>query len=115
MATKPYSLIREKMSAKDQAAAKRKANKMLAEMPLQELRQARHLSQVQLAESLGTKQAEVSKIEKRTDMYLSTMRRYIEAMGGQLAIVAHFPDGDVRIEQFQDLDLPKKNKRLVAA
>jgi hypothetical protein len=43
----------------------------------------------------------VSKIEKRTDMYVSTLRRYIEAMGGQLDVVARFPDGDVRITQFQ--------------
>lgn len=74
-----------------------------AEMPLQELRRARELSQSQLASALETTQPEVSKIEKRTDMYVSTLRSYIEAMGGALEIVAHFPDGDVRISQFQEL------------
>ena len=43
-------------------------------------------------------------MEKRADMYISTLRRFIEAMGGQLEIRAHFPDGDVKINQFEDLD-----------
>jgi hypothetical protein len=49
-------------------------------------------------------QPEVSKLEKRTDCLISTVRRYVEAMGGQLEIVARFPDGAVRINQFEDLD-----------
>lgn len=64
-------------------------------MPLHELRRARELSQVALAEALDATQPEISKIEHRTDLYVSTLRRYIEAMGGRLDIVAHFPDGDV--------------------
>lgn len=76
---------------------------MITEMPLQELRRARELSQAQLAAVLDTTQPEVSKIEKRTDMYVSTLRSYIEAMGGHLEIVAHFKDGDVRITQFHAL------------
>ena len=59
------------------------------------------LTQTTIAELLETSQGEVSKIGKRTDMYVSTLRRYIEAMGGQLDVVARFPDGDVRITQFQ--------------
>ena len=78
---------------------------MLAELPLQELRQARQMSQEKLAEILGGKQASVSKLEHRTDMYVSTLRSYIEAMGGELDIVARFQDGDVRIKQFQDLEI----------
>ena len=50
--------------------------------------------------SAGT---EVSKIEARADMYVSTLRSYIQAMGGELEIIARFPDGDVRINQFQDV------------
>lgn len=100
MATKPYNVIREKMTPKNRALAREKAELMLAQMPLFELRQARTLTQEKIAGILGKKQAEISKIEHRTDMYLSTLRKYIEAIGGNLEIVAHFPDGDVRIEQF---------------
>lgn len=76
--------------------------RLLAEMPLAELRQAQALTQTTMAELLETSQGEVSKIEKRTDMYVSTLRRYIEAMGGRLDVVARFPDGDIRITQFQN-------------
>jgi transcriptional regulator with XRE-family HTH domain len=81
---------------------------LLAAMPLQELRRARQLSQEQLAEELGATQPEISKIERRTDMYVSTLRRFVEAMGGQLEISARFPDGTVQITQFQELDAAKK-------
>jgi DNA-binding XRE family transcriptional regulator len=76
------------------------ANHQLAELPLQELRRARELSQQSLAEALGGAQSTVSKLESQTDMYVSTLRRYIEAMGGELEIIARFPDGEVRITQF---------------
>lgn len=65
------------------------------------------MSQERLAEILFTKQANVSRIERRTDMYISTLRSYIEAIGGQLDIVARFPDGEVHINQFEDI---KDNK-----
>lgn len=71
-------------------------------MPLNELRQARALSQVKLAETLHVNQAAVSKIERRTDMYISTLRAYIRAMGGDLEIVAKFPDGEVKIVNFSE-------------
>lgn len=73
----------------------------MQEMPLQELRQARKMSQVQMAKNLHTKQSNVSRIEKRTDMYISTLRSVIKAMGGDLEIVARFPDCNVRINQFE--------------
>lgn len=100
---RPFKELEDKMSTKARTAAESKANEMLAAMPMQELRQARHLSQERMAEILETKQANVSQIERRTDMYISTLRSYIEAMGGQLKIVAHFPDGDVAINQFQHI------------
>ena len=68
---------------------------MVAEMPLNKLRQARDLSQQMLAELLQVQQPSVAKIEKRTDMHLSTLRSRIEAMGGELDVVARFPDGTV--------------------
>ncbi|MEI6790427.1 MAG: XRE family transcriptional regulator [Myxococcaceae bacterium] len=100
---RPFQELEDKMSPKARAAAEVKANQMLAEMPMQELRQAKHLSQERMAEILETKQANVSQIERRTDMYISTLRSYIEAMGGQLKIIAHFPDGDISINQFQHI------------
>jgi transcriptional regulator with XRE-family HTH domain len=75
---------------------------MLAEMPLQELRIANELSQVKLAEALHVNQAAISKLERRTDMYISTLRSYIKAMGGDLEVIARFPDGDVRISNFAE-------------
>lgn len=74
----------------------------LEEMPLQELREARQLTQQQLAQHMKSGQAAVSKLERRTDMYVSTLRRFIEAMGGELEIIARFPDGDVRVTSFSD-------------
>ena len=102
--TKPFKLLREGMSAEAQKRASEKTNRMLEEMPLQELRQARSLSQEQLAKMLRIKQGSVSKLERRTDMYISTLRNYLRAMGGELEIIAHFPDGDIKIDQFKDLD-----------
>jgi transcriptional regulator with XRE-family HTH domain len=72
------------------------------EATLRKLREARERSQEEIAEKLGVQQAAVSKIERRTDMYISTLRKLIEAMGGELDVVARFPDQPaVRITQFQ--------------
>lgn len=101
---KPYSTLRAKMSPEARAKAEEQTRQLMQEMPLQELRQARKMSQEQIAKSLHTKQSNVSRIEKRTDMYISTLRSVIKAMGGDLEIVAHFPDGNVRINQFEELD-----------
>jgi len=101
---KKFRDLRNKLSPEVQARAHEKALAMLTDLPLAELRKARHLSQEQLAAELEVRQPAVAKIEKKTDMYISTLRRFIEAMGGQLEIRAHFPDGDVRISQFEELD-----------
>ena len=61
------------------------------------MRNARRHSQADLAEALDTDQGNVSRLEQQADMYVSTLRRYLEALGGTLEIVAHFPDRDVRI------------------
>ena len=101
---KKFRDLRAKMSPESQAKADEKAQGLLSELPLAELRQAMLLSQEQLAAELNVRQPAVAKMEKKTDMYISTLRRFIEAMGGQLDIRAHFPDGDVRINQFSDLN-----------
>lgn len=100
---KRFDKLRSRMTKEHRRRSKARADTMLTEMPLHELRRARKLSQEALAEELGQRQSGISKIEKRTDMYVSTLRRYIEAMGGHLEIVARFPEGDVLINQFQDL------------
>lgn len=101
---KPYSTLRARMSPEARVKAEEQTRQLLQEMPLQELRQARKMSQEQMAKNLHTKQSNVSRIEKRTDMYISTLRGVIKAMGGDLEIVARFPDGNVRINQFEELD-----------
>ena len=100
---KKFSNLRAKMKPDARERANSMAQSMLAEMPLNELRQARGLSQKMLAEVLHVHQPAIAKIEKRTDMYLSTLRSHIEAMGGELDIVARFPDGSVKISNFSDL------------
>ena len=102
--SKPFSALRNKMSPSGQKEAAEKTKTMLKEMPLQELRQAHHMSQERLAETLSTKQANISRMERRTDMYISTLRSYIQAMGGELDIIARFPEGEVHINQFKDID-----------
>ncbi len=94
---KKFSTLRANMSESAQAKSSEQAQVMLSEMPLHELRQARGLSQKMLAEALHVQQPAIAKLEKRADMYLSTLRSHIEAMGGKLEIVASFPDGSVRI------------------
>jgi predicted transcriptional regulator len=101
---KKFSELRAAMSAEAKASSEKLANRMLAEMPLNELRQARGLSQEVIAKLLKIQQPAVAKLEKRTDMYLSTLRSHIEAMGGELEIVAHFPEGSIRITNFSALD-----------
>lgn len=101
---KPFNTLREKMTAESRATAFDKAQQMMQDMMLAELRRARKLSQEQIANVLHVKQASVSKLERRTDMYISTLRDFIKAMGGELEIAAKFPDGVVRIHQFEDLD-----------
>ncbi len=100
---KSFNTLRDKMPAKALKKADQLIEKMMLDMPLQELRQARSLSQERLAKLLDTKQANISRIEKRADMYISTLRSYVQAMGGELQIIAHFPEGNVRINQFQEI------------
>ena len=81
------------------------------EATLRQLRDARLRSQEEIARRLGINQASVSKLERRTDMYVSTLRSLIRAMGGELDIVARFPDHPpIRITQFETLDVESKPK-----
>lgn len=108
---KPFRTLREKMSPEAQARAAAKTEAMIRDMPLDELRAARDLTQEQLAKLLGVEQAAVSKMERRTDMYISTLQTAIKAMGGDLEIRAVFPEGTVRLDQFRDIARSSKSRR----
>lgn len=95
--------LEAKMSPESRARARDKARKMMAEMALDELREARDLTQQHLANLLGINQAAVSKMERRADMYISTLQSMVRAMGGSLRIEAVFPEGRVEITQFRKL------------
>lgn len=99
-----FAELRAKMSSDSRARAEAMTRQLLKEMPLNELRRAHELAQTTIGELLGMSQPEVSKLEQRSDALISTVRRYVEAMGGELEIVARFSDGVVRLTQFEDLD-----------
>jgi DNA-binding transcriptional regulator YiaG len=94
--------LEAKMSPESRARVAARVKESLEHMSLEQLRAARELTQEHLAALLGIKQASISKMERRTDMYIGTLSRFIEAMGGQLEIRACFPDGSVRITQFSE-------------
>lgn len=98
-----FKELQAKMSPESRARSREKARRMVRDMALNELREARQLTQQQLAEQLGVRQPAIAKIERRTDMYLSTLRGVIKAMGGELDIRAVFPDGTVKIRQLKEL------------
>ena len=70
----------------------RSAQLIAEEMTLRQLRQARQLTQVNVAHALGINQEGVSRLESRSDLLLSTLRKTVEAMGGSLSLIATFPD-----------------------
>jgi transcriptional regulator with XRE-family HTH domain len=99
MATK-WRDIRKTHSPEVEAEIARRVREAAGVMTLYQLREARSLTQVNLAKVLNINQGAVSKMEKRTDMYVSTLRNFIQAMGGQLQVKAIFPEGEIQIEQF---------------
>jgi transcriptional regulator with XRE-family HTH domain len=78
--------------------ARRQTEALLAAIELNELRRARKLTQEQLAERLGIRQSNVSKLERRADMHVSTLRDVVEAMGGELRLTARFADGEFELD-----------------
>jgi predicted XRE-type DNA-binding protein len=98
--TRKFAELRKKMSPEARAENNRLFEEALKEYPLAELRNARGLSQKMLVEALGIQQPAIAKMGKRADMYISTLRSHIEAMGGRLEITTHFPDGSVNFFNF---------------
>ena len=104
-----FKELRAKMSPQSRTRSKATARRLMSELAIDELREALDLTQESLAEALNITQASVSKMERRSDMYLSTLRKIIEAMGGKLEIVAVMPDGPVRIRQFNKVRKRDRN------
>lgn len=100
---KKFRELEEKMRPESLVRSGAKAKRLKDEMALNELRAAREITQEQLAQLLNVNQAAVSKIERRTDMYVSTLASVIRAMGGDLEIHAKFPEGRVKIKQFREV------------
>lgn len=98
---KPFSDLRSEMDPRKQAEATLKTREAIAEMLLAQIRKLAGLTRADLAEALGIRQPSVSKLEAQSDMQISTLRGMIEALGGSLEIVAHFPDRDIRLSQFR--------------
>ncbi len=85
--------IRKELSPARRKKVEARAAQLIAEeMTLQELRRARKITQVRMAKELGIGQDGVSKLEKRADLMISTLRKTVQAMGGNLSLVAEFPD-----------------------
>jgi transcriptional regulator with XRE-family HTH domain len=97
-----FSELRAKMSTESQRRAKLRTQQMLRDMRLADLRRARELTQQQLAAELNVNQAWISKVERQTDMYISTLRAYVEATGGELEIIARFKDEAIRINHIAE-------------
>ena len=94
---KSYEILRAHMSPERRAQNDREIQKLLAEIALQDLRQALDLTQAQVAEVLAYNQTAANQVEGQSDMYVAALRRYIEALGGHLKLVASFPDREVVI------------------
>ena len=107
---RPFSDLTRDFTPERRQRIDRMKRELLAEMPLHELRRARALTQRDLAKVLKVNQPAISKIEQRADVYVSSLRSYIEAVGGELKIVAEFPEGEVAITNFsnagEDGELP---------
>jgi transcriptional regulator with XRE-family HTH domain len=99
-----YKELQAKMDLASLADNKQRVREELQRMALEELRRAKQLTQAEMAEMLDVPQSSISRIEQRADMYLSTLRNYIHAMGGVLQIQAVFPGGAVVINRFGDYE-----------
>ena len=95
--------LRAGMSAEAKAVSAAEHSRLLEEMSLYQLRKARELTQTKIAGELNMGQGDVSKLERRADMYVSTLASYLQAVGADLEIRAVFPDGRaVKITQFSE-------------
>ena len=102
--TRPFAELVAKIPPEPMARAAERHKNLSHEVDLAMLRQARQLSQAQLAKKLHVKQPEVAKIERRADMLVSTLSGVLRAMGAELKIVAKFPDHEIQIHSLGTLN-----------
>ncbi|MCY4575415.1 MAG: XRE family transcriptional regulator [Chloroflexi bacterium] len=100
---RPFAELTKDISPERRRRIDEMKKELLAEMPLHELRRALELTQRDLAESMNVNQPAISKIEQRSDVFISSLRSYIEAAGGKLKIIAEFPEGEVAITNFSEV------------
>ncbi len=111
-----WSDIRRPLAADREAAVRAEVQAEVERMRLPELRKMRNLSQTTIAKLLDISQGDVSKLERRADMYLSTLRSYIEAAGGKLQIVARFPNSvPIEIDTFHEIEYGPKFSETIGA
>jgi transcriptional regulator with XRE-family HTH domain len=98
---KSFKVLRDNMTPDSRARTDALASELRKEMRLAELRSALGVSQDELGRLLERKQAAISRLEHRSDMHVSTLREFVEALGGRLELIASFPDGSYHIKQFE--------------
>ena len=101
--TRSFSELTKNLSPERRERIEQRKEQLRQEMTLAELRRAFSLTQDTLAKTLNVKQAEISKIENRADMLMSTLRNFVQAMGGDLEVRAVFPDRAIEISTFSAL------------
>src|ERR1700683_4591493 len=112
MPTNVDDIIKKLRPAQRRKVEARAAQLIAEEMTLRELRRARKLTQARIAKTLGITQDSVSRLEKRSDLLLSTLRKTVKAMGGDVRIVAEFPDrAPVVLSDLSEDDRPRKSSR----
>lgn len=99
---RPFSELTKTFTPERRTRIAAEAARLREEMTLEELRRSRMTSQESVAAALDVGQPAVAKLEKRSDMHVGNLKRYVEALGGRLEIRAHFPDADVLITQFEE-------------
>jgi transcriptional regulator with XRE-family HTH domain len=105
-------LVKRTTSRRTRERAASRTRELLGELLISEMRKLRGKSQREVARELGIKQPSLSKLEKQSDMQISTLQKIVAALGGELEVVAKFPKGNVKIDQF---DKPARRHKHHAA
>src|SRR3984885_858324 len=109
MSVNGHGKIEKLNSTRRRQVEERAAELIAEEMSLRDLRKARKLTQARVAKTLGTTQDSVSRLEQRSDLLLSTLRKTVKAMGGKVLIIAEFPDRAPIV--FTEHNVPRKSSR----
>ena len=111
MPRKNFRELEASMGQERIAASNARVEKLIKEMPLKRLREARHLTQEHLANILAVDQSAISQMERRADMYVSTLAAFVKALGGELELRAVFADGEARITGLADQSLTARSSK----